>query len=93
MISTILIEVLSTMAEHELETRYKRQMEGIAEAQAKNVKFGRPAKKYDENLFNYLYPKWKNCEITAKTFRTKLGLTPNTFYRRIHDYEEGLKSA
>lgn len=93
MVSALLIEVYSTMAERELETRYKRQMEGIAEAQAKNVKFGRPAKKYDENLFNYLYPKWKNGEITAKTFRTKLGLTPNTFYRRIHDYEEGLKSA
>lgn len=93
MVSALLIEVYSTMAERELETRYKRQMEGIAEAQAKNVKFGRPAKKYDENLFNYLYPKWKNGEITTKTFRTKLGLTPNTFYRRIHDYEEGLKSA
>lgn len=93
MVSALLIEVYSTMAEQELKTRHKRQMEGIAEKKKQGVKFGRKPKQYSKQLFDELYPKWKNKEITTYTFMEKLGLAPSTFYRKIHDYEEGLQSA
>lgn len=87
MVHNILIEVYASIAEQELETRARRQKEGTAEAMAKGIKFGRPAKTYDKILFEKLYKQWKAGEITAKYMMGELGLTPNTFYRRVHDYE------
>lgn len=91
MVHNILIEVYATLAEQEIETRARRQKEGTAEAMAKGVKFGRPAKKYDTKEFNRLYVQWKSGKITARNMMQVLGLTPNTFYRRVHEYEENLK--
>lgn len=49
MVSNILIEVLSTIAEEERMKNHQRQEEGIAAAKAKGVKFGRPTLTLPDN--------------------------------------------
>ena len=87
MVTNILIEVYATMAQQELEKRSKRQAEGIVEAQKKGVKFGRQPIKINESEFVKVYQDWKASKITAKQAMKELALKPNTFYRRVKDYE------
>ena len=87
LINQILIEVYSAMAQQELEKRAKRQAEGIAVAKEKGVKFGRRAIEVDESEFKGVYSLWKAGEITAVESMKRLNLKPNTFYRRVKEYE------
>lgn len=87
MVTNILIEVYATMAQQELEKRSKRQAEGIVEAQKKGVKFGRQPIKINESEFVKVYQDWKASKITAKQAMKELALKPNTFYRRVKEYE------
>lgn len=87
MVTNILIEVYATMAQQELEKRSKRQAEGIVEAQKKGVKFGRQPIKINESEFVKVYQDWKASKITAKQAMEELALKPNTFYRRVKEYE------
>ena len=89
LINQILIEVYSAMAQQELEKRAKRQAEGIAVAKEKGVKFGRRAIEVDESEFNVVYELWKSGEITAVAAMKRLKLKPNTFYRRVKEFEKG----
>lgn len=89
LINQILIEVYSAMAQQELEKRAKRQAEGIAVAKEKGVKFGRRAIEVDESEFNLVYELWKSGEITAVAAMKRLKLKPNTFYRRVKEFEKG----
>ena len=91
LINKILIEVYSSMAEQELNKRSKRQAEGIAAALERNVKFGRPHIKVDKISFSFVYKKWKAKEIKAVDAMAILGLKPNTFYRRVREYESALE--
>ena len=88
LINQILIEVYSAMAQQELEKRAKRQAEGIAVAKEKGVKFGRRAIEVDESEFKGVYSLWKAGEITAVESMKRLNLKPNTFYRRVKEYEK-----
>lgn len=87
LINQILIEVYAAMAQQELEKRAKRQAEGIAVAKKKGVQFGRKRKEINEELFAAVYQKWKSGSITARQAMTDLNLKPNTFYRRVGEYE------
>lgn len=87
LVTSILIEVYAAMAQAELEKRAKRQAEGIAEAQKKGVKFGRPSIKIDEQEFQKIYKIWKDGKITAVAAMNELGLKPNSFYRKVKQYE------
>uniref|UniRef100_UPI004056E8AF recombinase family protein n=1 Tax=Acetatifactor sp. TaxID=1872090 RepID=UPI004056E8AF len=88
LVTQILIEVYSSLAEQELEKREKRQREGIEEALKKGVKFGRPAIKINESEFKRVYESWKANSITAVQAMNMLGLKSNTFYRRVAEYEK-----
>jgi DNA invertase Pin-like site-specific DNA recombinase len=87
LINQILIEVYAAMAQQELEKRAKRQAEGIAVAKKKGVQFGRKRKEINEELFAAVYQKWKTGEITARQAMLEVDLKPNTFYRRVGEYE------
>lgn len=87
MVTNILIEVYATMAQQELEKRAKRQTEGIIEAQKKGIRFGRQPIRLNESEFMTVYHSWKASEITARQAMNILGIKPNTFYRRVKDYE------
>ncbi len=87
MINNIIIEVYSAIAEQELEKRAKRQAEGIKVALEKGVKFGRKSIEIDEVEFKSVYSLWRNGSITAVKAMKELDLKPNTFYRRVKEYE------
>lgn len=91
LVNQILIEVYAAMAQQELEKREKRQREGIEEAHKKGVKFGRPCIKVNKDDLERTYYTWKAGKITAVEAMEKLDLKPNTFYRRMAQYEAGLK--
>lgn len=87
MVTNLLIEVYAQLAQAELEKRAKRQAEGIAVAKAKGVYTGRKPITINESLFNTVYTKWKSGEITAVQAQKELNIKPNTFYRRVKEYE------
>lgn len=87
MVHNILLEVLSTMAEAEMHTREKRQREGIEAAKAKGVYKGRQRVKVDMAAFEMVYKHWKAGKITATKAMNQLEIKPNTFYRRVKEYE------
>lgn len=92
LISDLVLQLLSYVANSELENIKTRQAEGIKSAQAKGVKFGRPPKNISfDSTFEDLYNDWKNKKITTKYFREYLNLKPNSFYRRISEFEKNHK--
>lgn len=92
MAANILIEVYAQLAQAELEKRAKRQAEGIAVAKQNGVYKGRKPIEVNTSLFEVVYQKWKAGNITARQAMSELDLKPNTFYRRVNEYESTLKS-
>ena len=93
MVTNLLIEVYAQLAEAELEKRAKRQAEGIAVAKAKGVYKGRKPISIDDKQMKLVYLKWTAGEITARQAMVQLGLKPNTFYRRVKEYESNFNNA
>lgn len=89
-ISNLILEILSYVSEQERLFIRERQRSGIIAAQKRNVKFGAPKIKVDftSHEFQNLYILWKNGKIKTKYFMNSLGLKPNSFYRRIKEYEQ-----
>lgn len=83
-----ILTIFSALSELEREQILQRQKEGIAIAKAQGKYKGRQCIKVDAEQFKKLYKKWRNKKITAVQFQKKIGLTPNTFYRRIKKYEQ-----
>ena len=88
-ISNLILEILSYVSEQERLFIRERQRSGIIAAQKRNVKFGAPKIEIDFNSheFQNLYHSWKNKQIKTKYFMNTLGLKPNSFYRRIKEFE------
>lgn len=91
-ISNLILEILSYVSEQERLYIRSRQRMGIEAAKKRNVKFGAPKINVDYNShqFQNLYKAWKAGEIKTKYFINSLNLKPNTFYRRIAEYENTL---
>lgn len=88
MITSILIEVLSSIAEQERITIHQRQAQGIASAKAKGKYLGRPRLEIP-NGFSEIYELWKiKKQITAKDASIKLGVPRSSFYKLVKKYEE-----
>ena len=81
------LSMLSYIADQERDKIRQRQAEGIIIAKNKGIKFGRPKKEITP-LFMEIYPDWKQKKITSKESMKILQMKPNTFYRRIKEYEE-----
>lgn len=90
MVNSIIIEVLSSIAEQERETIRKRQRQGIDAAKAKGKHLGRPGIKMPDN-FGQVYIGWKNGDYTAKKAMNMLGMKSSSFYRmvKVHETEQG----
>ncbi|MGN7354408.1 recombinase family protein [Paenibacillus sp. FSL H7-0940] len=86
-ISSIVLELLSYMAEREREKINGRQAEGIAAAKNDGVVFGRPKQAINEE-FKQAYTEWKQGGITAVAAMKELDMKPNTFYRRVKEHEQ-----
>ncbi|MDN4600751.1 recombinase family protein [Paenibacillus sp. F6_3S_P_1C] len=88
-ISSIVLELLSYMAEREREKINGRQAEGIAAAKNNNVVFGRPKQAINEE-FKQAYTEWKQGSITAVEAMRRAEMKPNSWYRRVKEYEQSL---
>ena len=97
MVSNIMIEVLTSIAESERATIRKRQREGldvmpIDEATGKRISrktgraIGRPRAQYPDN-WQTVYERWANKEITARKAMQLMNLKPNTFYKLASEYK------
>lgn len=80
LISDIVIQLLSYVAQTEREITLKRQAEGIKAAKARGVKFGRPKIKVPRN-FREVAQRYFNKEITNYTACELLGMSRGTFFR------------
>ena len=84
-----MLTVFAAVAELEREYILQRQREGIAIAKTEGKYTGRKPLPVPEN-FDAIVTRWRRGEITAAEAMKKLGLKPNTFYRRIKQAEKVL---
>lgn len=80
LISDIVLQLLSYVAQTERENIRQRQAEGIASAKARGVKFGRPATAIPEE-FPAVFHKWKNREISSRCAARMLNTSQTTFLK------------
>lgn len=83
-ISDIVLQLLSYVAETERTFIKQRQAEGIAAAKMRGVKFGRK-KMPRPPQFNNLQQSWQRGDISARAAARALGVTHNTFLRWIRE--------
>jgi DNA invertase Pin-like site-specific DNA recombinase len=86
LISDLVLQLLSYMAEDERKRIKDRQREGIEIAKKQGIHLGRKKIKAPSR-FEALYTEWKSGQITATEAMKRLGLKRNTFYRRVAEYE------
>ena len=80
MVNNILIEVLGTIAEQELQTIRKRQAEGIAAAKVRGVYKGRKSVEKPDN-WDSVINQWQSGLITATKAMELTGVKRTTFYK------------
>lgn len=85
-----MLTVFAAMAELEREQILQRQKEGIAAAKEAGKYKGRKPIEIDEDKFKEVYGKWRKNEITAAHAIKTLGVSRNTFYRRVWEYEDAM---
>ena len=89
-----MLNVFAALFQLEREQLKQRQREGIEIAKRKlpgdvsGGKYtGRKPIEIDWTRFGQLYGKWKSKSITGRDFMRRMGLSANTFYRRVREYE------
>ena len=80
LITDLVLQILSYVAQTEKELNHQRQAEGIAAAKARGVKFGRTPLELPPN-FNEVYQQWREGKISARGAAKILGTNHNTFLR------------
>ena len=74
LISDIVLQLLSYVAQAEREYNHQRQAEGIAIAKAQGKHLGRPRKPYPDN-FDYYYHRWQDGYLTFEEMTSQLNVT------------------
>lgn len=86
LISDIVLQLLSYVAQIEREFNHQRQAEGIAVARAKGIRLGRPPKEKPQQ-----YPEvkaaWQNQKISARQAAKQLGVAHKTFLLWVNEQE------
>lgn len=82
-----MLTVFGAVSQLEREYILARQKEGIDAKKARGEYKGRQPIEVDKKQFEQEYKLWKSGQITATTAMTHLGLKPNTFYRRVKEFE------
>ena len=77
-IADLVLLILSYVAQTERDFIRQRQAEGIAVAQAKGIRFGRPPQERPETL-NEVCDAWNKQEISLRSAARTLGVTHRTF--------------
>ena len=84
-ISDLVLQILSFVAETERQHIKQRQMEGIAIAKAKGVRFGRPPCPIPEG-YEQTVERFRRKEITGVQAARIIGIPTSTFYYKFNDY-------
>ena len=80
LIADIVLQLLSYVAQTEREFIKQRQAEGIAAAQKRGVKFGRPPLKRSERFYQ-LKTQWLKGEVSSRKAARELNVAHSTFVR------------
>lgn len=91
LISDLVLQLLSYVAENERINIRQRQAEGIAAAKARGVKFGRP-KQYNAEDYAEIYAKFKRNEISQKEAMRQIGACQTTYYKIINELKNSSKN-
>ena len=83
-VADLVLQILSYVAQTERENTRQRQMEGIAAAKLRGVKFGRPRKEVPPD-FQRLKTEWENKKISSREAAKQLGIAQDTFLRWIRE--------
>lgn len=82
LISDIVLQILSFVAESERRSIRERQSAGIAAAKLRGVKFGRPVKDLPDEFLEDMQ-QWKAGKITMQMVLQKYNISRATLYRRL----------
>lgn len=79
-VADLVLQILSYVAQTERENIRQRQMEGIAAAKIRGVRFGRPRKEVPEN-FRQLKENYERGKISSRAAAKELSISQDTFLR------------
>ena len=82
-----MLTVFAALSQLEREQLKQRQREGIEIAKVQGKYTGRKPIPIDWDKFSNLYGEWKSKSITGRDFMRRMGMSVNTFYRRVREYE------
>ena len=85
-ISDIVLQLLSYVAEQERAFIKQRQAEGIKLAKEKGKRLGKPPIQYPNN-WHAIYSIWKSGKITAREAMKRMNLKPTSFYQLAKNYK------
>lgn len=82
-VADLVLQILSYVAQTERENIKQRQMEGIAAAKLRGVRFGRPRKDIPGD-FQRLKHDWEEKRISSREAARQLQVSQDTFLRWVH---------
>ena len=83
-IADLVLQILSFVAQNERENIRKRQLQGIAAAKAKGVRFGRPEKEIPPEFISFIR-EWEDKKIALAEILKTCQISESTFYRRLRE--------
>lgn len=93
LISDIVLQLLSYVAQKERESIRQRQKEGIAIAKAAGKYRGGQKKKVDMELFSRLLERFQKNELNKSQFAEKLGISRPTLNKLLDEHAEKAKKS
>ena len=86
LISDLVLQLLSFVAQTERESIRERQREGIEAAKARGVRFGRPRAELPAG-FEETVEAWRDGAFTAQEAARRLGISRGTFFNRVRELD------
>lgn len=87
LVSDIVLTMFRYVSDMEWSARKQKEKEGIANAQERGVKFGRPKSVLPEN-FEEIYQDFKAKKINGREAAVLCNISVGTFYNKINQWEE-----
>ena len=84
LISDIVLQLFSYVAQTERDMNHQRTMEGIAAARVRGVKFGRPPLEKPKG-FEVVRKAWEAGELSEREAARRLGVARSTFHKWTHE--------
>lgn len=79
-VADLVLQILSYVAQTERKNIHQRQMEGIAAAKLRGVRFGRPRKPIPDSFYS-VKEQWEKKEISSRQAARELHIAQDTFLR------------